>query len=75
MYETCCRHILFMLVNTKDSPHISGMPGRMQTTLHARTIPYLTGIGPDERFCWLVVVLVGSCPSRLLGMVVLVGNS
>ena len=27
-----------------------------------RTIPHRVGIGPDEWF-WLVVVLVGSCPS------------
>ena len=28
----------------------------------SRTIPHHRGIGPDERFYWLVVVLVGSCP-------------
>ena len=30
--------------------------------LPTRTIPHRTGIGPDEWFYSVVVVLVGSCP-------------
>ena len=31
--------------------------------LSTKSIPRRTGIGPDEWFYWLVVVLVGHCPS------------
>ena len=30
--------------------------------LPTRTVPHHTGIGPDEWFYWMLVVLVGSCP-------------
>ena len=34
--------------------------------LPTRTILHYVDIGPDEWFYWLVVVLVGSCPSEEL---------
>ena len=33
---------------------------------HIQTIPHHTGIGPDEWFYWLGVVMVESCPSGKL---------
>ena len=35
----------------------------LHVTPHQDNIPHHTGIGPDEWFYWLEVVLVGSCPS------------
>ena len=35
---------------------------RLSGQLPTRTIPHCTGIGPDEGFYSVVVVLVGRCP-------------
>ena len=47
-------------------PSMSIKGARMETT-PTRKICHRTGIGPNERFCWLVVVLVGSSPSGEYG--------
>ena len=52
----------------KSSSYIFGKQKVYQTNiivsgqLPTRTIPHRTGIGPDEWFYSVVVVLVGSCP-------------
>ena len=43
-----------------DMFHLQGTVSRQLTT---RTIPHHVDIGSDEWFYWLVLVIVGSCPS------------
>ena len=42
------------------------LPEIVSGQLPTRTIPHRTGIGPDEWFDLLIVVLVGRCPSGKL---------
>ena len=51
-----CRKFNCTFDRVITSKHISGQ-------LPTRTISHHAGTGPDEWFYWLVVVLVGSCPS------------
>ena len=45
--------------NHRDNTQVNPVSGQLLT----RTIPHRAGTGPHEWFHWLVVLLVGSCPS------------